>query len=43
MKEQVKAVKTREQIISFPSKVLTLEVVAVPLETVGGSVALQEL
>lgn len=26
----------REQIISFPSKGLTLEVVAVPLETVGG-------
>lgn len=27
----------------FPSKVLTLEVVAVPLERVGGSEAVQEL
>lgn len=43
MKEQVKALNTRERIISFPSKVLTVKAVAVPLETVGGSVAVQEL
>lgn len=45
MNEHVRktALKTREKTISFPCKVLTLEVVAVPQETVGGSVAVQEL
>lgn len=43
IKEQVKALNRREQIISFLSKVLTVKAVAVPLETVGGSVAGQEL